>query len=164
MMEFMNLKQGKMTVMEYNVKFMELCWYAYHIVSTEYRKGRKFKTGLRFNIQNKVDVLRLPIHQVLQRAIIIERLLNESAQYWETNKKRSGGTMSRGQSLKRQRSASSNGNSSNRKEVQGVKEVTNQIKHRHAPLVKGSIGANVAWELRLITSVAKKDIRLKIVQ
>ena len=103
-----------MIVMEYNVKFMKLCWYALHIVSTEYRKARKFKAVLRFNIQNKVDVLRLATHQeVFQRAIIVERSLNESAQYREINKKRSGGTMSREQSLKRQSSGSSSRNLSN---------------------------------------------------
>ena len=42
--EFLNLKQGKITVVEYNTKFMELCRYASHIVSTESRKARKFKT------------------------------------------------------------------------------------------------------------------------
>ena len=73
-MEFLNLKKGKMTVVEYNTKFMEWCCYAPHVVSTESRKARKFKAGLRWNIQNKVDILRLPTHQeVLQRATIAGR-------------------------------------------------------------------------------------------
>ncbi|GFS36766.1 hypothetical protein Acr_00g0047920 [Actinidia rufa] len=51
--EFLNLKQGNMIVVEYNAKFMELSRYAPHIVSTESRKARRFKAGLRWNIKNK---------------------------------------------------------------------------------------------------------------
>ncbi|GFS41506.1 hypothetical protein Acr_00g0074740 [Actinidia rufa] len=101
----------KMIVMEYNAKFMELSRYAPYIVSMESRKARRFKAGLRWIIKNKVDILRLSTHQeVLQRAIIAERALNESAQYRENNKKRSGGSTSRGQSSKRQSLRSSSGN------------------------------------------------------
>ena len=81
---------------------MELYHYAPHIVSIESHKARKFEAGLRWNIQNKVDILRLPTHQeVIQRAIIAETSLNEMSQFWENNKKRSGGNTSRRQSLKR---------------------------------------------------------------
>ena len=89
-----------MTVVEYNTKFMELCRYVPHIVSMKSHKARKFEVGLRWNIQNKVDILRLPTHQeVLQRAIIAERSLNEMSQFQENDKKRSGRNTSRGQSL-----------------------------------------------------------------
>ena len=44
--EFLNLTKGKMVVVEYNVKFMELSRYALHIVLTESRKARKFEVGL----------------------------------------------------------------------------------------------------------------------
>ena len=57
-MEFLNLSQEKMTVVEYNAKFIELSRYVPHIVSMESRKARKFKAGLRWNIRNKVDILR----------------------------------------------------------------------------------------------------------
>ncbi|GFS36587.1 hypothetical protein Acr_00g0046810 [Actinidia rufa] len=58
--EFLNLKQGNMIVVVYNAKFMELSRYAPHIVSTESRKARRFEAGLRWNIKNKVEILRLP--------------------------------------------------------------------------------------------------------
>ena len=45
--KFLNLKQGKMTVVEYNTIFIELCRYAPHILSIESRKVRKFEAGLR---------------------------------------------------------------------------------------------------------------------
>ena len=66
-----------MTVVEYNVKVMELSRYAPHIVSTESRKARKFEVGLWWNIRNKVDILRLTTHQeVLQRVIIAKDIWN----------------------------------------------------------------------------------------
>ncbi|GFZ11268.1 hypothetical protein Acr_22g0006660 [Actinidia rufa] len=66
-----------------------------------------------FPEMNKVDILRLPTYQeVLQRAIIAERSLNEMSQFRENNRKRSGGSTRRGQSSKRQSSGSSSGNSS----------------------------------------------------
>lgn len=81
-MEFLNLTQGKMTVVEYNVLFMELSHYAPHIMSTEPRKARKFEAVLRWNICNKVEIMRLESHQKdLQRAIIAERALNKMFQY-----------------------------------------------------------------------------------
>ncbi|GFZ10845.1 hypothetical protein Acr_22g0002430 [Actinidia rufa] len=77
----------------------------------------------------------------------------------KTNKKRLGGTMSRTQSSKDKVWDHLVGIRQTRKEVQEVKEVTNQMKHRYAPLVRGSIGANVAWERQIVTGVAKKDTR-----
>ena len=44
--KFLNLTQGKMPVVEYNVKFMELSRYAPHIVSMESHKAGKFEVGL----------------------------------------------------------------------------------------------------------------------
>ncbi|GFZ18306.1 hypothetical protein Acr_27g0000450 [Actinidia rufa] len=111
--EFLNLKQGNMIVVVYNAKFMELSRYAPHIVSTESRKARRFEAGLRWNIKNKVEILRLPTHQeVLHAALIAEESLNEMSQFRENRKKRIRGNVSRGQSSKRQSSGSSSGNSS----------------------------------------------------
>ena len=62
-MEFLNLPQENMTIAEYNEKFIELSRYAPHIVLSESRKVRKFKVGLRWNIRNKIDILRLATHQ-----------------------------------------------------------------------------------------------------
>ncbi|GFY95307.1 hypothetical protein Acr_10g0006920 [Actinidia rufa] len=117
--EFLNLKQGNMIVVVYNAKFMELSRYAPHIVSTESRKARRFEAGLRWNIKNKVKILRLPTHQeVLHAALIAEESLNEISQFRnKSRKKRIGGNVSRGQSSKRQSSGSSSGNSSASKEI-----------------------------------------------
>ncbi|GFS42849.1 hypothetical protein Acr_00g0082030 [Actinidia rufa] len=77
------------------------------------RKARRFEAGLRWNIKNKVEILRLPTNQeVLHAALIAEESLNEMSQFRENQKKRIGGNVSRGQSSKRQSSGSSSGNSS----------------------------------------------------
>ncbi|GFS39279.1 hypothetical protein Acr_00g0062030 [Actinidia rufa] len=77
------------------------------------RKARRFEAGLRWNIKNKVEILRLPTHQeVLHAALIAEESLNEMSQFRKNRKKRIGGNVSRGQSSKRQSSGSSSGNSS----------------------------------------------------
>ncbi|GFY82739.1 hypothetical protein Acr_02g0009790 [Actinidia rufa] len=82
-------------------------------LSTESRKARRFEAGLRWNIKNKVEILRLPTHQeVLHAALIAEESLKEMSQFRENRKKRIGGNMNRGQSSKRQSSGSSSGNSS----------------------------------------------------
>ncbi|GFZ06479.1 hypothetical protein Acr_18g0006490 [Actinidia rufa] len=76
-------------------------------------RARRFEVGLRWNIKNKVEILRLPTHQeVLHAALIAKESLNEMSQFRENRKKRIGGNMSRGQSTKRQSSGSSSGNSS----------------------------------------------------
>ncbi|GFZ01913.1 hypothetical protein Acr_15g0005220 [Actinidia rufa] len=79
----------------------------------EQKVARRFEAGLRWNIKNKVEILRLPTHQeVLHAALIAEESLNEMSQFRENRKKRIGGNVSRGQSSKRQSSGSSSGNSS----------------------------------------------------
>ena len=48
--EFMNLKQGKMTVTEYVTKFTELARFARTIVPTDDARKRKFMLGLRVEV------------------------------------------------------------------------------------------------------------------
>ncbi|GFS37976.1 hypothetical protein Acr_00g0054980 [Actinidia rufa] len=79
----------------------------------EQKVARRFEAGLRWNIKNKVEILRLPTHQeVLHAALIAEESLKEMSQFRENRKKRIGGNMNRGQGSKRQSSGSSSGNSS----------------------------------------------------
>ncbi|XP_028067080.1 uncharacterized protein LOC114269907 [Camellia sinensis] len=54
-LEFMELKQGNMTVAEYEAKFIELARFALHMVNINYKKARKFKGGLRDDILEKVN-------------------------------------------------------------------------------------------------------------
>lgn len=53
--EFYNLKQGGMTVIEYERRFNQLSRSAPQLVDTEDKKARKFKRGLRANIRNIIS-------------------------------------------------------------------------------------------------------------
>ena len=52
--EFLELKQGTMTVLEYVAKFTELARFANDYVATNMAKVRKFEDGLKLSIQGKI--------------------------------------------------------------------------------------------------------------
>ena len=52
--EFLELKQGTMTMLEYVDKFIELARFANDYVSTDMAKVRKFEDGLKLSIQGKI--------------------------------------------------------------------------------------------------------------
>ena len=52
--EFLSLKQGQMTVMEYAARFNELSRFALHQVNTEERKMDHFEQGLRGHIKSVI--------------------------------------------------------------------------------------------------------------
>ncbi|XP_028114966.1 uncharacterized protein LOC114312868 [Camellia sinensis] len=69
--EFQELKQGRMSVAEYEVKFTELARFAPHMVDTDYKKACKFEGGLNLDIFDRVGVLKLPTYvQVLDRSLM----------------------------------------------------------------------------------------------
>ncbi|XP_028057995.1 uncharacterized protein LOC114261875 [Camellia sinensis] len=71
--EFEQLKQGTMSVVKYESKFTELARYAPHMVDTNYRKARKFESGLNVEMLDRINVLKLLKYvDVLDRAIIAE--------------------------------------------------------------------------------------------
>ena len=71
--EFEQLKQGNMTMAEYETKFTELARYAPHMVDTNYKKARKFEGGLDLDVFDRVGVLKLPKYvDVLDRALMSE--------------------------------------------------------------------------------------------
>ena len=62
-----------MTVVEYEAKFTELARFAPHVIDTDYKKARHFEGGLRSDILERVNVLKLETYiGVLDRAIISE--------------------------------------------------------------------------------------------
>ncbi|XP_028113512.1 uncharacterized protein LOC114311582 [Camellia sinensis] len=74
--EFQELKQGRMSVAEYEAKFTELAIFAPHMVDTDYKKAHKFESGLDLDILDRVGVLNLPTYvNVLDRAFIAEAIL-----------------------------------------------------------------------------------------
>ena len=52
--EFLELKQGSMTVMEYVGKFIELARFVDDYVATNMAKVRKFEDGLKLSILGKI--------------------------------------------------------------------------------------------------------------
>ena len=56
---FLELKQGDMSVAEYEAKFNELARFAPHLISTERRKAKRFEQGLKPWLYNKVVVFEI---------------------------------------------------------------------------------------------------------
>ena len=54
--EFTNLRQGAMSVSEYEVKFDQLSRYAMHLAATEQDKCTKFEDGLRLEIKKGISI------------------------------------------------------------------------------------------------------------
>ena len=52
--EFLELKQGSMTVLKYVAKFIELARFGDDYVATYMAKVRKFEDGLKLSIQGKI--------------------------------------------------------------------------------------------------------------
>ena len=57
--EFLELKQGTMTVMEYVARFTELARFADDYVATDMAKVRRFENGLKLSIRGRIVGLRL---------------------------------------------------------------------------------------------------------
>ncbi|XP_028085332.1 uncharacterized protein LOC114286366 [Camellia sinensis] len=74
--EFQELKQGRISVAEYEAKFTELARFASHMVDTDYKKAHKFEGGLDLDIFDRVGVLKLPTYiEVLNRSLMAEAIL-----------------------------------------------------------------------------------------
>ena len=57
--EFLDLRQGTMTVMEYVARFTELARFGDDYVATDMAKVRRFENGLKLSIRGKIVGLRL---------------------------------------------------------------------------------------------------------
>ncbi|XP_052489793.1 uncharacterized protein LOC128042483 [Gossypium raimondii] len=76
--EFLELKQGKMSVTEYEREFVRLSKYAREFVSTEANMCKRFEDGLNDDIRLSVGVLEIREFVVLvERACKVEDLLKE---------------------------------------------------------------------------------------
>ena len=72
--EFLELKQGMMTVMEYVARFTELARFADDYVATDMAKVRRFENGLKLSIRGRIVGLRLQdINSMVRTALTIER-------------------------------------------------------------------------------------------
>ena len=52
--EFLELKKGSMTVLEYVAKFTELARFGDDCMASDMAKGKKFEDGLKLSIRGKI--------------------------------------------------------------------------------------------------------------
>ena len=72
--EFLELKQGTMTVMDYVARFTELARFTDDYVATNIAKARRFENGLKLSIQARIVGLRLQdMDSMVGTALTIER-------------------------------------------------------------------------------------------
>ena len=77
--EFLKLKQGMMTVMEYVAKFIELARFADDYVATDMAKVRKFEDGLKLSIRGKiVGFLLQAMDSMVRTSMAIEREIDDA--------------------------------------------------------------------------------------
>ena len=77
--EFLELKQGTMTVLEYVVKFIELAHFTDDYVATDMAKVRKFEDGLKLSIRGKIVGLFLQdMDLMVKPTMAIEREVDDA--------------------------------------------------------------------------------------
>ena len=77
--EFLELKQGAMTMMEYVARLTELARYGDDYVATDLAKVRRFENGLKLSIWGKIVSLRLQdMDSMVRIALTIEREIEDA--------------------------------------------------------------------------------------
>ena len=109
--EFIELKHGTMTVMEYVARFTELASFADDYVATDMAKVRIFENGLKLSIRGRIIRLRLQdMDSMVGTALTIEREIEDARSTRDTGvsskRKESQSSSSLG---KKQRASSSRG-------------------------------------------------------
>ena len=88
--EFIELRQDKLTVAEYGLKFPQLSVYAANLITTEEEKCQKFEEGLTYDIRSRLTPYYLEnFSRLMATAIRAERLVKERKAYF-ANQKESG--------------------------------------------------------------------------
>ena len=77
--EFLELKQGTMTVLEYVAKFTELARFGDDYVASDMAKVRKFEDGLKLSIRGKiVGLLLQDMDSTVRTTLAIEREIDDA--------------------------------------------------------------------------------------
>ena len=119
--EFLELKQGAMTVMNYVARFTELARFADDYVATNMAKVRRFENGLRLSIRARIVGLRLQDMDSIERDMEDARNTRDAS----VSVKRKD-SQSSSSSWKRQRASSSRGSQSHSHSGQGQMRVAGQ--------------------------------------
>ena len=126
--EFLELKQGAMTVMDYATRFTELARFADDYVAIDLAKVRRFENGLKLSIRDRIVGLRLQdMDSMVGTALTIEREIEDalSTRDASVSSKRKD-DQSSSNSGKRQRASSSRGSQSRGHSGQGQMRVAGQ--------------------------------------
>ena len=126
--EFLELKQGAMTVMDYVARFTEFARFVDDYVATDLAKVRRFENGLKLSIRARIVGLRLQdMNSMVGTALTIEREIENarSTQDGSVSGKRKDSQSFSG-SGKRQRASSSRGSQSRGHPGQGQMRVAGQ--------------------------------------
>ena len=77
--EFLELKQGTMTVLEYMAKFIELSCFTDDYVTTDMAKVMKFEDGFKLSIRGKIlGLLLQDLDSMVKTAMAIEREVDDA--------------------------------------------------------------------------------------
>ena len=77
--EFLELKQGTMTMMEYMARFTELARFVDDYVATDMAKVRRFENGLKLSIRGRIVGLRLQdMDSMVRTTLTIEREIEDA--------------------------------------------------------------------------------------
>ena len=109
--EFLELKQGAMTVMDYVARFTELARFADDYMAIDMAKVRRFENGLKLSIRARIIGLRLrDMDSMVGTTLTIEREIDNARSTWDagdsSKRKESQSSSSSG---KKQRASSSRG-------------------------------------------------------
>ena len=86
--EFLELKQGKMTMLEYMAKFKELAIFDNDYVVTNMAKVRKFEDGMKLSIQGEiVGLLLQDLDSMVRIAMAIKREVDDTHNIWDAGVK-----------------------------------------------------------------------------
>ena len=127
--EFLELKQGATTVMDYVARLTELARFADDYVATDLAKVRRFENGLKLSIRARIVRLRLQdMDSMVGTAFTIEREMEDarSTRDASVSSKRKD-SQSSSSSRKRQRASSSRGFQSRGHPGQGQMRVAGQV-------------------------------------
>ena len=75
--EFLELKQNGLSVVDYEVQFMRLSRYAPEEIATNELKRKKFERGLNLEIREKIEIKPLTYREILETALRAEEMIIE---------------------------------------------------------------------------------------
>lgn len=76
------MHQGRLSVIEYTERYIDLGHFAMEVMMNELKKARRFKKGLRQELFHQVVVFTLPTYQVvLKKTQLVETLYREHTEY-----------------------------------------------------------------------------------